>query len=106
MNSRCEGIVVLSKLSIICFSSFLHDDGLQLQFALGVMVVNLALHHIYLPFEVSGAKKGKYLEEDAERDTRSSDAAGAHKFIRIMSLPTAMTCTCGLLTADRWGSCC
>ncbi len=82
MNSRWEGIVVLRKLSIVCFSSFLHDDGLQLQFALGVMVVNLALHHIYLPFEVSGAKKGKYLEEDAESGHFSGQGLLLHRLER------------------------
>jgi len=62
-----EGIVVLRKLSVICFSSFMHDDALQLQFAFGIMVVNFA-HHMYLPFDVNEdtTDKDKYLEEDAE----------------------------------------
>eukprot|EP00946_MAST-07B_sp_MAST-7B-sp1_P001440 g1440.t1 len=63
-----EGIVVLRKLSVICVSSLMHDDALQLQFAFGIMVVNFALHHMYLPFDVNEdtTDKDKYLEEAAE----------------------------------------
>ena len=71
-----EGVVVSRKLSIICFSSFMHDDGLQLQFALFTMVASLVLHHIFLPFDVSNPRgahsqsEGTVLIEDTLRAGR------------------------------------
>jgi hypothetical protein len=72
-----EGVVVSRKLSIIFFSSFMHNDGLQLQFALFTMVANLALHHIFLPFDITDVAPSSG-EKDAKYDRRSGQSSGRH----------------------------
>ena len=43
----------------------MHDDALQLQFALGAMIAGFAAHHIYLPFDATKIAKGThFLDED------------------------------------------
>ena len=45
----------------------MHDDALQLQFALGAMIAGFTMHHIYLPFDTSKLVAGlHFLDEDKE----------------------------------------
>ena len=58
-----ESIVVMRKLFIIFFASFMYTDALQVQFALGMMVTAFALHHMYLPFDVDPTGKKLHILE-------------------------------------------
>jgi hypothetical protein len=51
-----EGVSAMRKVTVIMLAAFAHDDSLQLHFTSGVMIVALALHSIFLPFDTSSKR--------------------------------------------------
>ena len=45
-----EGVVTARKLCLILLTAFFHDEALQLQFTIGMLIMAYAVHHTLMPF--------------------------------------------------------